>query len=104
ELSRSEFQQATQIEANRNIELIKKRTLEAAIKEVKGVDNRPIQLITIDVEGSQTVGTLLTLLNNSILDRISKKEQYSPQSKIMQESANRIAEIKSALLSALGLA
>jgi tyrosine-protein kinase Etk/Wzc len=101
DIGHSEYQKLVQLEVDKNIELIKQNLLNKMIKEVQLAANKPVELLTLDIDDAKSVESFQNVLNSLIMDRLSLSQRYNSESSVMIENEKKIKNIKEAFLKAL---
>ncbi len=101
ELGKAEFSKLLDLEAKKNILLMRKAQLSNLEKEVVRTTNKPVELLVVDGDDAQSISTLIALLNNLILERITFMGKYNTESPIMKDNETKIKEIKAGISRAI---
>lgn len=104
EVGRSEFQKLSGLETNLSMLQLKKKMLERLGEQIQTTQDKTLELVLLDPEDAQDLPRMLELLNGLILERLSLSLKSLPNSPVMIENARKIAEVRSALIRALGSA
>jgi tyrosine-protein kinase Etk/Wzc len=101
ELGKAEFTKLLDLETNKNILLMRKTQLASLEKEVIRTQNKPVELLVVDASDAQAISTLISLLNNYILERITYMGKYNTTSPIMKDNEQKINELKAGISRAI---
>jgi capsular exopolysaccharide synthesis family protein len=101
EVGKAEFEKLNDMDAQKNLLLLKKRMLVKLSQQLKETNNKTLELVLLDPEDAQELPEMLQLLNGLILDRLSLSQKSLSNSPVMVENERKIAEVKSALARAL---
>ncbi len=104
ELSKKEFETLTSIEADKKLEQIRKEIIEDAISDLQRNENKPVKFITFDLEEGSTISLMQKQLNELILEKLGKQQQYNPNSKTLLDYDKKITELRISLINGLNAA
>jgi tyrosine-protein kinase Etk/Wzc len=101
QIGKVEFEKLTNLDAELNILLLKKRILETLERDVSGGKGKPLELFMFDLEEGNELPKLVELLNDLIIERIAMSGKNMPASPMMQENEKKIVEVKKGVLNSL---